>query len=481
MRYYIGIDFGTTTSSVSYTTDKSTMGPELVEIDGKKTINTAIRLAPDGKSIEMIGNEAWDYYQEEPDRTFVEFKMDVGLGKKYVRKAFTITPEEVGVVFLTFLRERVERQFGGATLASLDIKGGVTTVVGYPTEWSKNQKKAVENMVRQAGFPNVEGGSEPLGAVYYHGMNGEIDINREHKVLVYDFGGGTSDIAIVALSPSLHPHVYDFDGLTNVGGRNYDNAIIEEVFKPLFDSESYSVPDLAEFQRKAQSLKERLSSKIIDGFDTAEVHLSGLNCMAGSSMNVSLTRQKFEEIAKKYMDQFLTPVSSTLQQTGFPAKDIFLAIATGGSARLYFVDGMLRKALPNSTYLRSNNPQEVIAKGLAIYGRRASQELRKATSMAEDGVVPDVEISSTSNPANQVPPSQVFPNNAGGINPFDKQKKFKKITIAVFFAGMIAALLLWLTLSKTILKPAPPPPPPPPSSIVDSAVDVMKSIKSKLF
>ena len=455
MRHYFGIDFGTSTSSIAFTTDKSTIEPELIALDGKKVIVTAIRLTPKGDAVELLGAEAWEYFQDEPERTFAEFKMDVGLGKQYVRPGFTVTPEEVAVFFLRFLREKIEKQLGRTSLAELDRQHGVTTVIGYPAEWSKAQKAAVTEVAEKAGFPNVEGGVEPVGAIYYHAMNDKIDLKKEQKAFVYDFGGGTTDTAIVAMSASLPPHVYDFDGLTELGGRNYDAAIIENVFKPLLDCDSYTPSDLAEFQRKAQSLKEKLSARIRDGFDKAEVTLSGLNCRGGSSRSVAVTRTEFETMQKASMGAFLKPVESTLRATGFTPKDIDLVIATGGSAQLYFVYEKLKSAFPDSLYLSSNSSQEVIAKGLALFACRASSEVRGSTHLAENEVVPDVEVVSAPNAGRRKAggasgPSSEKPGERGrlepepgGKNPFASSSS-EGGCVYVVVAAVVAILLAFI-------------------------------------
>lgn len=453
MRYSIGIDFGTTTTSIAYITDKSAVDPELIEVDGKKAIASVVRLKPD-KTVELIGDDAWERYHEEPDRTFTEFKMDLGLDKNYVRSAFTITPEEVGEIFLRFLREHVESQFGRTSLAELDKRDGVVTVIGYPAEWGKRQKEAVVAIAKRAGFPNVEGGVEPVGAIYYHGRNGEIDLDREQKVFVYDFGGGTSDTALVAMSGTLPPHVYDFDGLIDLGGRDYDSVIIKNVIKPLFGDTQFDPADLAEFQRRAQSLKERLSAKIQNGDDKAEVHLVNLKCRSGGSQSLSLTKSEFEDFAKPYIGKFLAPVKAILQKTGFALKDIDYVIATGGSARLYFVDSSLQNAFPYSQYLRSKNPQEVIAKGLALFASKG-EKVRRAARIAEDEVVPDVEavpaaLRSGNQKTGTAAPKQAI-NAVPGVEPqkrdpfaAKRNSVFGKLVRRAVVVALLGTVAMWL-------------------------------------
>lgn len=368
MAKIIGIDLGTTNTVIAITSDEARFEPEVVEIDGKPGVGTVLRLSEDGESIELFGGEAWDRSEEATERTYFEFKVEMGTEREFKAPGGkTFTARELAVIFLRHLRLRIERQyFNGVPLMKQDVR----SVIGYPSAWNERQKEETILAAEEAGFPCVVGCEEPLGAVYYHHYKGELSIAEDKTLAVYDFGGGTTDVSIVKTSPSQRPSVVATGG-NLIGGRNYDQAIATELGKGLSavlgEGGELSSKGERVIKRTARLLKEKLSNNIYDNKDSAEVTV--LLPELRKTERFRLSKESFTKWCEALITDLTTPLWDVLGKCGLNPEEINTGILTGGSSRLFFVRDDFKTVLKETEIVSSLNPEGNVAKGLAIYGR----------------------------------------------------------------------------------------------------------------
>ncbi len=367
MKTILGIDFGTTTTVVAQTTPKSKFGPELIEVDGLKRIETVIRLDPTGKNVERIGEEAWDEFFRYPERTFFDFKPYIGSGKSWPINGRTISAFDLSVLFLKTVREKIESQhFCRTPLADMEV----TSIIGYPAEWDEVQKAAVVEAAKQAGFTRLLGCEEPLGAVYYHHFKEDISIDHPQLIMVYDFGGGTTDVSIMSSGADRSLELLGWGGM-DVGGHHFDN-ILTETFSGKISKKtggSLSPEDRAHVRVASQRLKERLSNNR-NYSNTQSEYLIPLLKAKKASYRLTLDFEEFERLGVDIIGRFEAPIHSALQRAGVEKSEIDSVILAGGAGRLYYAREQLYELFPPpQKYIQTANPQEVIAMGLALYGR----------------------------------------------------------------------------------------------------------------
>ncbi|MBR1603123.1 MAG: Hsp70 family protein, partial [Synergistaceae bacterium] len=160
MKIFLAIDFGTSQTSVAMLAESSRYEPEIVEIDGQRTIPTALHLGENGEVL-FFGKEAVEKFHNDSGQTFYNFKAFIGRTRDYqaMTNQTQHTPESLSLTFLTYLREKIEkRYFNGAALTT---DPNISCVIGCPAEWNDPQKRKVEDIARQAGFPNVTHCEEP--------------------------------------------------------------------------------------------------------------------------------------------------------------------------------------------------------------------------------------------------------------------------------------------------------------------------------
>ncbi|MDR1482547.1 MAG: Hsp70 family protein [Synergistaceae bacterium] len=376
MKTFLGIDFGTTQTSVARIGEKTKYEPEIVEIDGKKSVYTVLRLDAAG-NVALFGDEALDKIHEATKDTFYNFKTEIGSGETYRSSSGKeYSPEDLALLFLSHLAQKIAKGYFNAL--SLEKVADLSCVIGCPAAWDKDRRRVLVNLAQEAGFPNVICCDEPVGVIYYCSYRGDLSLTSPLNVLIYDFGGGTTDVAVEEVSPDddgvirkipMILSISERPELGDLGGRNFDEALKDYFIGQMGASEEFfDLKDLRALEMSSKRLKENLSNKVNDGKNSAEEEFY-LSSKKGFH-KLALSKDDFEQVCKPLIDRLKEPIDSALnRQPSLNAESIGCVILAGGSSRLYYVKKGIKDLFPNSEIVVSANPVEVVAKGLALYGR----------------------------------------------------------------------------------------------------------------
>ena len=233
MKTFLAIDFGTTQTSVALLKETSKQAPDVIEIhDGQKTVKaiaTAVQL-DDNKNITYFGAKALAKAEDAPEKTFQNFKIFVGKqGRNYQLKTEQneCSPDELALLFLSRLREMIEEHYFNRSKLSRIPE--LTCIIGCPSDFNEIQKRTLRDIAEKAGFINTKLCDEPIGVIYFNHFFGSLNFSQSQNILVYDFGGGTTDVAIARIKVStngkIEPEILSVSGLPDLGGRNFDEAI----------------------------------------------------------------------------------------------------------------------------------------------------------------------------------------------------------------------------------------------------------------
>src|ERR1051325_4404835 len=122
--------------------------------------------------------------------------------------------------YLSLLKQRAENVLG----ESIDA-----VTLGRPVKFSEHPEqdhKAQETLrqaAHEAGFKEVDFELEPIAAALFY----EQSITKPQNVVIFDFGGGTLDIAVMRLGDAKSRKVYDTGGV-DIAGSDFDRTIIEK-------------------------------------------------------------------------------------------------------------------------------------------------------------------------------------------------------------------------------------------------------------
>ena len=173
----IGIDLGTTNSCAAVME-----GGEAVVIssaEGARTTPSVIAFSKTGER--MAGQVAKRQAITNPDRTVASIKREMGTGHKVTIDGKSYTPQEISAMTLQKLKTDAEAYLGNPVTQA---------VITVPAYFSDAQRQATKDAGKIAGLEVLRIINEPTAAALAYGMDKEND----HKIMVYDLGGGTFDV-----------------------------------------------------------------------------------------------------------------------------------------------------------------------------------------------------------------------------------------------------------------------------------------------
>jgi molecular chaperone DnaK (HSP70) len=375
-RTIFGIDLGTTYSCIAYV---DTVGKANVISNQEHQLATPSVVLFD-KDTCIVGDEAKNSAILDPDNVVEMVKRHMGEADWYFHYNGTdYAPEEISSYILRKLATDAEKTLG------MPVKDVVITCPAY---FGIAQREATAQAGEIAGLQVHEIISEPTAAAIAYGLQHECD----QTVLVYDLGGGTFDISIIAIKHDATT-VVATGGDHHLGGRDWDEAIITYLAQQWQEQTGSSndpleVADtLQDFWLKAENAKRALSAR-----SKTRIAVSH----AGKTVKVELTREKFDELTDSLLDRTITFTKLTMQaaqKRGYTQFDQIVLV--GGSTRMPQVSERLEQEfhLP----LRLFEPDEAVAKGAAIYGQRLllQQHIRAKAAEIQQAQNNIAEISSS--------------------------------------------------------------------------------------
>lgn len=355
----IGIDLGTTNSCVSVME-----GGEPVVIansEGNRTTPSVVGFTKNGER--LVGQIAKRQAVTNPDNTVISIKRKMGTAEKVNIDGDEFSPQEISAMILQKLKTDAESYLGQK------ISQAVITVPAY---FSDSQRQATKDAGKIAGLEVLRIINEPTAAALAFGMDKE---DQDQKILIYDLGGGTFDVSILDIGDGVF-EVLSTNGNTNLGGDDFDNAIINYLVDEFKKSNGI---DLKADKMAMQRLKEAAEKAKIElsGMQQTQINLPFITADATGPkhLDINLSRAKFEELIHDLVEQTRIPVEQAMKDAGVTASDIHKVLLVGGSTRVPCVQEMVKK-ITGKEPDKGINPDECVAIGAAIQGGVLSGDVK---------------------------------------------------------------------------------------------------------
>jgi molecular chaperone DnaK len=376
-----GIDLGTTNSAISRMENGEV---RIIKSLDKQKDTTPSCIAFNPKGTLFVGDKAYDSYRsnslkslsnKSPLNAYVEFKRTMGTDKKYnstyVGKEFT--SEELSAEVLKRLKEYVQEE---------NINAAVITV---PAAFKNNQIDATRRAGKLAGFDHVEVLQEPVAASMAYGLDSK---KKDGFWLVFDFGGGTFDAALLKVEDGIMK-VIDTEGDNYLGGKNLDYAVVDEIIIPHI-KEKFSIDEILQDDSKKEAIRMGLkfiaeefknnlsfnSSYHID-VDPGDIGLDD----EGEELEIDLT------VTQEQLKIVLTPIFqkaidcslTLLKRNNLKGSSLDSLILVGGPTLSPTLREMLEKQICKPDI--SVDPMTVVSKGAALYASTVdlSDEIKDQT------------------------------------------------------------------------------------------------------
>ena len=373
----IGIDLGTSTSCVSVF--EGVHPTVIVNSEGNRTTPSVVGFANGERKVgdaarrQAITNPKntvyaikrfmgipFDKAQKEADRVTYNVINEGGYprvdidGRKY-------TPQEISATILQKMKKTAEDYLG------TEVKDAVITVPAY---FDDSQRKATIEAGQIAGLNVLRIINEPTAAALAYGVD---KANKDMNIVVYDIGGGTSDVSILNFGGGVF-EVISTNGDSHLGGEDFDQAIVNYLVEEFEKQEGVNVSSDAMAMQRLKEAAEKAKIELSTATST-DINLPYLTLVNGvpKHLMLTLTRAKFEQLTENLYNKLIELCKEALRLSKLETKDIDEVILVGGSTRIPKVVEAAKTVFQKDPS-KAVNPDEAVSLGAAIQGAVLNKE-----------------------------------------------------------------------------------------------------------
>ncbi len=373
----IGIDLGTTNSCVAIMEGGK---PRVIEnSEGGRTTPSIVAFTKDDEV--LVGQSAKRQAVTNPHNTLFAVKRLIGRkfddevvsrdmemvpykivkadnGDAWVEaNGKKMAPPEVSARVLMKMKKTAEDYLGEPVTEA---------VITVPAYFNDSQRQATKDAGKIAGLDVKRIINEPTAASLAYGMDKK---RGDHKIAVYDLGGGTFDISIIEIAEVDGEHQFEVlatNGDTFLGGEDFDLKIINYLAD---EFEKDSGVDIRKDPLAMQRLKEAAEKAKIElsSSSQTEVNLPYITADASGPKHlaIKLTRAKLESLVGDLIERTIAPCKIALKDAGLSVSEIEDVILVGGQTRMPKVQEKVKDFFGKEPR-KDVNPDEAVAVGAAI-------------------------------------------------------------------------------------------------------------------
>ena len=368
--YVLGIDLGTTNSSVSVWVNNKI--ETLANKTGNRTTPSMICFA---KNQKIVGDAAKNSMVRYPETTIYGVKRLIGrqfndkevqndmkywpfkvikdpnsnkpkIEVEFQDKKQTFFPEEISSMVLGMMKEIAQDYL------NREVKDVVITCPAY---FNDLQRKATQMAGKLAGLNVIRIINEPTAAAIAYALDKNID---DKNFLIFDLGGGTFDVTIINIDGNIY-EVRASCGDMHLGGDDFDNLLLDYCLK--------------EFKKKGYDYynNNKMKIKLKKKCEEAKIYLTSTNETVISldeiDEEITISRAEFEEICKHLFEKCIPIIDEALINAELKKENINEIVLVGGSSRIPKIQEIIKKYFGKEP-LKDINPHEVVSMGAAIQG-----------------------------------------------------------------------------------------------------------------
>tara|TARA_R110000751_G_scaffold64157_4_gene132012 strand:- start:81015 stop:83504 length:2490 start_codon:yes stop_codon:yes gene_type:complete len=333
----------------------------------------------------IIGDKALDYLEKDAENVCMLFKRKMGTQETYFIPSINkeVSPIELSSLLLKELRNFV--------LDDVQLQSAVITI---PASFDTIQSNATKKAGYLAGFKEVVLLQEPIAACLAFANQSNLDIQTSKNWIVYDFGGGTFDVALVEVN-DRELKVIDNEGDNFLGGADFDNLIVEKIIIPKIEAKT-NITNLFkaikskssqykglyfELLKKAEEAKKELSV-----YPETEIELDIDINNDNLFEQIIITRAEFEAVILPKIEQTIAFIKKVISQNQLLNSQIDRLILIGGSTYV----PLIKQRIKEETGIlvdSSIDPTSAVVDGAAYFAGS-----KPTTIKEDDAVVKEVEV-----------------------------------------------------------------------------------------
>ena len=359
MSKVIGIDLGTTNSCVAVMEGGDPV--VIANAEGSRTTPSVVGFQKDGGRI--VGQIAKRQAVANAERTVSSIKRHMGSNYKVTIDEKAYSPQEISAMTLSKLKADAEAYIGGPV---------TDAVITCPAYFTDAQRQATKDAGKIAGLNVLRIINEPTAAALAYGLDKD---ESNHKVLIFDLGGGTFDVSIMEIGDGVF-EVLATAGNNMLGGDDFDKKLIDYLVAEFKKSNGI---DLSKDKMAMQRLKEAAEKAKIElsGMSSTNINLPFISMADGAPvhLDITVTKQKFDALTEDLVNKTVEPMKQAMNDAGLSYGEIDKVILVGGSTRIPAVVDKVREVTGKEPF-KGINPDECVAIGAAIQGGVLSGEVK---------------------------------------------------------------------------------------------------------
>lgn len=395
--YVLGIDLGTSTTTVSIVKDGMS---QVIPIEGEeegKIMPSVVSFLNEGKSI-LVGKKAKDRRHLNPVNTIYSIKRIIGrkfshpetvkYAKKFPYKVVggkndsveieifgkRVTPQMISSLVLRKAKKAASDYLG------FEVNDAVITV---PANYNEAQRRATQDAGKMAGLNVLRIINEPTAAALAYGFGN----NLNEKIAVFDFGGGTFDITILEVKDNFF-EVLSTAGDSFLGGDDIDVALVQFMVADIEANYNISMEMNNEMQTillaEAERIKISLSTE--QKIKVLVKNMIQLGDGKYADYERVIDRELFDEIIEPIIGRTFDICESAIENAHIKTDEIDAVILVGGSTKIPFVQEKVTQFFGQPPYFGIESVL-VISMGASILGNTLIGQYSDAAPVLMD-VIP---------------------------------------------------------------------------------------------
>lgn len=380
----IGIDFGSSYSTVAWT-NPQTGTPEAVRFNGDGSVKMPSTMLFSSGGL-IIGFQAFYYIEE-------IFKLPDGIKlemlSNFIPSLKRILNPTATELFGTgqFSHEQLLTEFFKHLFSQVSEHCGHDFVISdvsfsYPVEFEEDRIELLRRALTNTGVSAITGQMEPVAAALGYAQNHRIAENE--CLLVFDFGGGTIDVACVQKRPSGFRLVCQPKGSNTCGGQDIDQLLYDDLQKKVLNQVGIDISENGLIDYSILNSCRRMKELFSGGNDSYEITVPLVRDGHFHTFRYSLNRGAFENIIYPKVFEAISiarQVAENARSNGYEATKILLI---GGSSKLSLVSRLLAESFCNATIETCGEKDIAVALGNLMADSHATHDNSGADAITEE-------------------------------------------------------------------------------------------------
>jgi molecular chaperone DnaK len=359
----LGIDLGTTNSAAAIyeggraTVIPSAEGPTMAG----KMFPSVVAFTKDGQL--LVGESAKRQTTANPEGTILEIKRKMGTDYRVTVAGKEYTPQQISAFILQKIKKDAE------TFLGVPVRKAVITV---PAHFNDNQRQATKDAGEIAGFEVQRIINEPTAACLAYGID---KLEKEMKILVFSFGGGTHDVTLMDFGKGVF-QVLSTSGDTQIGGTDLDMAVMDYIVDEFKRQNGIDLRSdksaMARLKEAAEKAKIELSTLMSTDIDLPFIFSDS---SGPKHLHLTLTRTKLESLSQPIVQKTEKTIIKALEDAKLTPANVDKIILIGGMTRMPYVQKFVEQIMGKPVE-RGVDPMECVAIGAAIQAAVLTGEVK---------------------------------------------------------------------------------------------------------